>query len=31
MKEAPTAPFGGKTGITKEMFVQKVKAKDAET
>ena len=31
MQEAATAPFGKNTGVTREMFVQKVKAKDAET
>ena len=31
MQEAATAPWGKNTDFTKSMFVQKVKAKDAET
>lgn len=31
MQEASNSPFGGKTGITKQMFVEKVKARDAAT
>ena len=30
-QEAANAPFGGTTGVTRDMFVSKVKAKDAET
>lgn len=31
MQEAVTSPFGRNTGVTKEMFVSQVKARDAET
>lgn len=30
-KEAANAPYGGNTGVTRDMFVKNVKAKDAET
>lgn len=30
-QEAANAPFGKESGVTRDMYIQKVKAKDAET